>query len=133
MGCDIHPYVEIKIKGVWHLYRAESKHGRSYLLFGIMAGVRAPEVKLFDPRGLPTDASLVTRLAYDDDAHTPSWLSASELEAVRVRFNELEDENDIIYSMFGHLFGNNIEEWTPGNSAYPLEIEDVRIVFWFDN
>jgi len=66
MGCDIHAYVDyeediVKRDGnLWVSNLGEFHIGRDYLLFGILAGVRCAEDKLFDPKGLPDQMSYVT-------------------------------------------------------------------------
>lgn len=75
MGCDIHLHQEI---GAWHHYRHRSVP-RSYQLFAMMAGVRNRDklTPVAPVRGLPSDASVVTKFDYElwnDDAHNASWL-----------------------------------------------------------
>lgn len=60
MGCDIHLHTEVKINGVWHHMGAPSVP-RNYRLFAKMAGVRGIETPIAEPRGLPGDATLLTR------------------------------------------------------------------------
>lgn len=66
MGCDIHAYVDYEEDLVrrdgnrWVSNLGEFHVGRDYLLFGILAGVRYHEAKLFDPKGLPDQLSYVT-------------------------------------------------------------------------
>lgn len=67
MGCDIHAYVDYETAKEpefqdrrWVHSLGSFSVGRDYLLFGIMAGVRHEEAKLFDPKGLPDELSYVT-------------------------------------------------------------------------
>lgn len=58
MGCDIHTYVEYSTfttREGEDYWKNLTKNGgsRDYLLFGVLAGVRVPDVKLFDPKGMP--------------------------------------------------------------------------------
>lgn len=68
MGCDCHCYVEHRPKERdpgntaqerWDSFGARINPGRNYLMFAVMAGVRAPDEPenycLFKPRGFPTD------------------------------------------------------------------------------
>lgn len=59
MGADIHVYIEYKEKtsSMWHCFGERLNPGRDYDMFGIMAGVRYPSNKLFEPRGLPKNLS----------------------------------------------------------------------------
>ncbi len=63
MGCDIHIYIEYKTKNssMWHCFGERLNPGRNYTMFGMLAGVREPELKLFDPKGLPQKLSYVTQ------------------------------------------------------------------------
>lgn len=93
MGCDIHFYVEHKVDGVWKqafFPDAETErdgkywyHGRNYLLFGLLAGVRNEHATpLSKPRGIPSDLSDGLKeewLNWDGDGHTPSYFLLSEL------------------------------------------------------
>lgn len=46
MGCDIHPYLEIKHKGKW-IYAGQPAGERNYLLFGRLSGVRGDDERYF--------------------------------------------------------------------------------------
>lgn len=137
MGCDIHLFAEIKLRGTWHVY-SHPEIDRNYELFGFMAGVRGYDVKpIAEPRGLPDDAAEVTRIAFErDEGHTPSWLHGPELQAVCDFYEAQQKRNHTDWcsaelDQFGFLFGNG---WklSPGES-HPKEVEDVRWVFWFDS
>ena len=144
MGCDIHTYTEVKYNGEWVLL-TQGHVRRSYVLFTCMAGVRGDkEDVLFEPRGLPEDISVGTRMfrQYDgSEAHTFSWLTQDELKQCLV---EVERRCKSWYSEsiayqeisteFGYLFGNGIEESIGEYTQKQLpELTDVRVVFWFDN
>lgn len=53
MGCDIHTYVEYSRNGQYWRNLTNKVGDRNYWMFGIMAGVRAEDLKLFEPKGLP--------------------------------------------------------------------------------
>jgi len=134
MGCDIHAYIEIKVDGTWHHYGpAEIK--RDYDLFEYMAGVRG-EVQDWPPRGLPADISVVTQLLADhegSDGHTHSWLGYDEMIKV-AKYGEANQESSWRYQPFGiWFFGNGIDSWRDPEYHFQTRIEDVRLVFWFDN
>lgn len=65
MGCDIHAYVEYSDDGKYWKSLTDNAGERDYVMFGVLAGVRYEEGKLFDPKGLPEgDLSSKTRAAY---------------------------------------------------------------------
>jgi hypothetical protein len=141
MGCDIHPHIEIKIKGEWHYY-APGKMGRNYLAFAKMAGVRNHNnIKpISSPKGFPKDVTYITKVNSDRwgiDGHSHSWLSSKELLEL---FQFLKEEKirpiDWDWTQFDvFLFGNSISGFIDGQreEEYPNILEDVRVVFWFDN
>ena len=136
MGCDIHLHTEVKIDGVWHHMGAPSVP-RSYRLFAKMAGVRGAEAPIAEPRGLPDDATPLTRLDFarwGRGAHTPSWLGAAEIAELQ---DWLRDSCDQVWPErdlgWGYLFGNSWGGFFRYPESRPEGLEDVRFVFWFDN
>ena len=145
MGCDIHPHVEVKINGRWEHYNAPNVL-RNYRLFAKMAGVRNyPDFEITpicEPRGLPGDASTVTKFSADRDGcdgHSHSYLTADEFAQL---VGWYEDEGHYpgekvgafwFEDQFGFLFGNSIAGFAKYPSDRPPGLEDVRVVFWFDN
>lgn len=136
MGCDIHLHIEIKIAGQWHHY-ACPKIDRNYELFSIMADVRGNLPAISEPKGLPEDASIITKMNYDEywsgDAHSKSYLNSDELVILSASITDhlgLDLEHDILRC---YLFGNSFDGFILYPKSYPKEIEDVRFVFWFDN
>lgn len=107
MGCDIHLFIEkkIKVKGIetWvncddfrinpfytedgkngNLYEQRSIYlGRNYELFCILANVRGYcENTISDPKGLPEDVSSIVKDRSDywkDDGHSHSYLTLKEI------------------------------------------------------
>ena len=97
MGCDIHMYVERRIKGRWYSadyfvpridgrgYQHVEMYGdRSYQLFATLANVRnyggTPYIS--EPKGFPDDAADFTREEYESwgyGDHSHSWLTLREL------------------------------------------------------
>lgn len=146
MGCDIHCHVEVKIDGRWEHY-SEVYPDQSYDLFSKMANVRSLErpsiMPISDPRGIPKDINIVTRLCYDDDgedAHSASWLSVSELVDLRnwacqsYALNLPNDGRDWLDEQFGTVFGGcTITDYIERRYFFPPNLQDIRLVFWFDN
>ena len=137
MGCDIHCHFEIKVYGEWHHY-SQPKVDRWYQLFGKLAGVRDESQKPIAPvRGLPKDVSFTTKFDSDHwgiDGHTRSWITSKEfvklwkwIEKEKGRFN-LE-----LYEEWDFLFGNGFGDFYEYPESYPKDLEDFRLVFWFDN
>lgn len=99
MGCDIHFYVEKKIKGKWVSadewekdedgyedvkYQSRFYSGRNYALFSILAGVRnySDLPAISQPRGVPEDASRKYKKkvkSYGSDGHSHSYFTLAEL------------------------------------------------------
>ena len=142
MSTSIHPHVEIKVNGKWEHWSAPSHpEQQDYDLFGKMAGVRRDRdeiTPICEPRGLPADVTLVTRMDYDwqggpEYVYSASWFNQAELEALDKWYREGDHpEWGGLNRIFGYLFGNGFSG-ACGSGSYPPEVEDVRLVFWFDN
>lgn len=148
MGCDIHSHIEVKLSGVWH-YFSPVGMWRSYATFAKMAGVRnwdeGPK-PISEPKGLPKDVSFMTKFhsdKYGIDGHSHSWLAYDELIELLKFFKDeglkkpwgshYEDDNNKWADFGVWLFGNSISGFNKYPNDYPEELEDVRLVFWFDN
>ena len=137
MGCDIHAHLEIKLDGKWEHYSIP-KINANYELFEFLAGVRAgynqEDIEpLSMPRGLPEDITRVT--AYEarwmgDDGHSFSWIDSHEIRKMFDFMKKLGVEG---HSQVGLLVGNRWNYFHEYREDYPGEIEDIRMVFWFDN
>jgi len=159
MGCDIHMYVEKKDKnGIWDLCHGENYSylepfngycygGRNYTLFGALAEVRRKVPDALKPKGFPEDASedvLKEFKSWEGDAHTPSYLTLKDAlpifnkygsphEQVHSLFedylNPTKEELELFYIQYGYSFTYGL--WF--GDVNEKEIEDYRIVLWFDN
>lgn len=157
MGCDIHAYLEVKDEeGKWCCEGEVLETTRSYGLFGFLANVRnySHVPVIAQPRGLPEDIAYRTADAYeqwDNDAHTPSWLSVKELldydydqvfwdrRVVKqtgpnswsgaALAEEGEGEHPTLRAFLGDWWFEMVSNW----GAYHADPSCVRIVFWFDN
>lgn len=90
---------------------------RNYARFAALAGVRGDGP---DPRGLPDDASETTQyLADGDDWHSHSWLPVSEAAEI---YKQTSPESLGNFDAADYFF-----------NVYEDEIDQHRIVFWFDN
>ena len=144
MGCDIHVHVEVKINGTWHHYNQPDTR-RNYELFAKMAGVRNWDDSgiepISPPRGLPEDASFTTQFDnyahWGDDGHSHSYLALPELVELKEWAREQNFREELpgwwFEEQFGFLFSNSITQLDEYRKGYPEGVEDVRLVFWFDN
>lgn len=99
MGCDIHPYVEVRCNDRWVKADVELPRNRNYIAFAKLANVRNgtgfagcdmgdPVKPIAEPRGLPPDTSIKDGGEYGDPDyvwlgdHSHSWLTLAELLAV---------------------------------------------------
>lgn len=137
MGCDIHVHVEIRYKGEWVHYIAP-RVNRWYRLFAVMAGVRGEDTPIVEPKGLPDDMSVVTKIDWEfceDDWHTPSWFNEEEIMKLE---DWLQDHDKTLeYDILGsYFYGNGFVGWKrypEDETNMPGGIDGVRMVFWFDN
>lgn len=145
MGCDIHFNIErhCDTYGWIGIYSTESDlnfgrergnynplTGRDYDFFGKVAGVRTEGP---DPKGLPDDASDMSRFARERwgmDGHSWTHLTLLEFLSIYVLHNftadamrarlEHADKEKIIQDYFPHL-------WLSAS------LSEYRVVIWFDN
>lgn len=145
MGCDIHVHIEIRYEGKWEHY-ATPRVSRYYSLFGVMAGVRGDESPIVEPKGIPNDLSIVTKLdwqRYGSDAHTPSWFNEEEIDKLSdwlktqtIGKGDYLHQPDLEWDILGtYLFGNSLTAFKHYDDVdyVPKGIDAVRLVFWFDN
>lgn len=144
MGCDIHAHIEIRYNGKWEHY-AMPRIRRNYALFGIMAGVRGDETPIVEPKGIPDDLSLVTKMDWDrwnGDAHSASWFNEEEIDKLvewlgTQSGGELGSHPDLEWDILNrtYMFGNSITAFKHYNDTdyVPKGVDAVRLVFWFDN
>ena len=134
MGCDIHAFVEFKSGDEWNFY-TEIDISRNYDLFEKIAGVRGNIDNALFPTGclpgLPLDVSRTTYLHsinWGDDGHTHSCLYFDKLEIINKQFKIFDSKREHFHHS-DFFFGNSFlikEEW-------PKFVQDLRLVFWFDN
>ena len=142
MGCDIHAHLEAKINGEW-LYYSPVAINRSYELFANMADCgRMTDITPLAPnRGIPTNATLMTlnHVEYwGVDGHSHSWLNEQEIQELGQIYARISGEkwahgylgNNRVY-----LFGNCVDKRNqyPEDYEHMAWLEDIRLIFWFDN
>ena len=126
MGTDIHCHIEIKIEGRWEHY-SNPIILRNYEMFGWLAGVRGPELQKITPLALPEDINTVTRYhleMYRESRHNSGCLNHEQMVAWIKEFTEELDEGH--HPGLGYFYDNS---WR----YIPKGIEDVRMIFFFDN
>lgn len=109
MGCDIHCYVEHRIKGngeMWWSFGGRINPGRNYQMFGLLAGVRVNIKPLVKPRGLPTD---VGYSAQEDNQHYIS---------------DEPDENNVTLKQAEDWVRRGISQFVNGSSGQPVWVTD---------
>lgn len=134
-GTDVHLHFEIKVAGEW-LHYSSPDVGRWYRMFGKMAGVRdSYEVPIAEPKGLPDNCSKVTLLETSvREGHSHSWFNAQEIKALFDWCHvECWKEQTSPGTLFGYLFGYRWDWWENNRKDFPSEIENIRLVFWFDS
>lgn len=152
MGCDIHSFAEKRDGGIWQYVDVECFADRNYSAFGFLAGVRNYSAikPISEPRGIPSYTSpevLAQYKEWDTDAHTPSWLLLSELNAIDYE-QSIEDRRCTVQRAPNWFDGGGTCAPGAGNRMSLREflgsvfMDDVRrmteagaerIVFWFDN
>ncbi len=120
---------------------------RHYGLFAKMAGVNRRDLPLAvsPPKGLPDDASYTTRLharlLNSSSRHSHSWLGLDELMEVLRYVDEELGERPWREGGIGGGGGSEFGVWILGwplstlrdePERLPPEIEDARLVFWFE-
>lgn len=134
MGCDIHGWLEKKVRNKW-IGIAPLKGGtrdRNYERFGKLANVRTdgPEAK-----GLPLDISDSAGYdaeCWDADGHSHSWLTLKEATAIWLETQWVPENPEA---------RRRHQEWVikyPYSEFFDVECDDdkldeYRVVFWFDN
>ncbi len=120
-------------------------------------------VPISKPRGTPQDISAVTALdleSWNGDAHSNSWLNADEIKEIidyHVKsacdipdYIPEEQVSKYIYekgntdatirrnaydirSSWGYVHGHHLSDFKEYKEELPSKLEDIRLVFWFDN
>lgn len=129
MGCDVRAVVEVRARGerAWHCRGLVEIH-RNYGVFAMLAGVRGGAGRAIAlPRGLPDDLSIWAREFFEEDCslwrlHDVSWLSLGELRAAA--WSGVPGGLEFARGVLPYLE----YQMEPGAG-----VEDVRLVFWFEN
>lgn len=171
MSCDIHVFCEkynhqinkwenlsLYTKSADGSFEARAVYdGRSYDLFGLLAGVRGPSVPFVPDRGLPDDLSEEVERAWASGEgcwHTPTWYDYCELLAylrfveqrdlylrTKIELDALKEDSDECCDEPYYLpsspvlreFLDTIEYVFESYGIYYPKPNTIRIVMWFDN
>jgi hypothetical protein len=146
MGISIEVHSEVKMNGIWCHYSAGS-FDRDYRLFHKLAGVRTPEgctdAPISKPKGLPEDASYITRLMAQHRAligvpvKDVSWLSSEEINEVEEWYRNNVNHTIALSYQIGGLFGCSFANFHPSElsderNEIPPVVQDIRWIFWFE-
>jgi hypothetical protein len=147
MGCDIHPYVEVRKDGKWERSTVKVPSDRDYWAFGKLANVRNGEgfagcdtgdlvTPISQPRGLPDDTSIHDNdsVDYEDPAyvwlgdHSFSWVLLSELLAVD--YNEKVNRRGMAKpEIAAHLAQYGVMPWNAEWCAWTTDKAKVAIAW----
>lgn len=171
MGCDIHVRVERKIDGAWVLQKPEAwgadgwraladraykppdyplAHGnRSYLMFGVLAGVRSPDITpIKPPVGWPSNVGewcIRTGSAFEtpgysdwDGMHSHTWYYAQELldfdwDGNAVTVDEDQEEFYPDGGTYREMVGSNFIEEVKMIRKMDPDPDKTRILMSFDS
>lgn len=134
MGCDIHGCVEIKVDNEWKFVSTLKYDSRNYNVFCNLAGVRCRVgnhiARQVEPDYfIPDDVSSTTQIEYDvwdTSAHSAKTLSAKKFVDIICENQEVDLSYD--ESMEHWLGIDKLTMFTNKNN-----LDDFRVVFWFDN
>ena len=141
MGCDIHAHIEVKMEGEWKHF-SNPNVDRNYKLFALMADVRNYKniEPISKPKGLPNNLTFLTKIDYENwgiDAHDESYLTVEELIELDRKWRNLNHKKTMdkyLETIFHtYIFGNSLTGWYQYPADNHMNVEDLRIVFWFDN
>lgn len=147
MGCDIHAVYEQHDDELgWvglHDYPYGREQGqlrsRNYQLFAHIAQVRGEDPTGHQPRGMPDDASDLSRLRAAEmgvDGHTHSWLTVEEMTKALLAVHATPEE---IAKRAKHLLASGEDtvkrdaDRIATGSEENYDNRPERVVFWFDN
>jgi len=148
VSIDLIVHIEIKMEGKWRHYTRAFPE-RNYGLYGLISkeyfnsksdGLDSTKIRpLFPTRGIPENATYLTikeHHKHGSDSHYPSWLDAEDLIKLRENYLKLVNPNAskfrILTELFqSYIFSGYLISWYEYPEDNFMDIEDLRIVFWF--
>lgn len=144
MGCDLRLIQEIKINNVWYFYNESTPH-RNYELFSTLVenhplkedGYIDSPINI-PQRGIPSDISVVGRIIYEheiENAKISTYINSKEIKIIEnfIYDNESYFKIPKYPQYFNFLFGNSWSYFLDEREIFPLEIQDIRWIYWFNN
>lgn len=174
MGADIHMYVEYRSKepspyahtdarNWWSSFGDRINPGRSYRLFGLLAGVRCDGV-MYQTRGMPEDAGYIAKFAnqiYISDSGDGESCTLAQAQSYEKYGSVIEYDQNGRATWVTHPDWHShswltVDQFSSVLNAYRIKYGDdpgveyvallaamralendgkneVRVVFWFDN
>lgn len=139
MGCDIHAFIEVKVKDKWITY-SKPQIKRWYKLFTKIAGVRRAEgdneFSIIPFCELPEDLSEAVKIEYEwgeEDYHNAGFLNKKQIKEMCEWAEKNSDNRDFEHEQLGYINGNSVYGVGDPEGGYPKDFQDVRMIFWFDN
>jgi len=133
MSRDIHMHMEIKIRDKWEHYRY-SKEPKDLRFFDNMMD-RVDGIKFQVPDDL-TQITMLNLKYWVGDAHHIGILGLEAIKQVESWWNLIlakQNSDNTDNASFGYLFGMRWCSLIEYPTELPFEIEDARIIYWFDN
>ena len=126
IGADIHPYMEIKINGVWTFIDPVTGD-RNYELFGFLSGVRGRDEPYHafehrSGRNPPEDASSMLKRYWTEDEYEHSH-TVVYYDALKKFIEEYPEESSYT------------KDWLKMMEFFGDEgiAQDARVLLWYDN
>ena len=133
IGCDIHCYMEIKLKGEW-VFIGYMPSQRSYDEFSKMSGVRGGDIPFFPMADvLPNDCTLEMRNVLGNPEEPESFELEDGLHSLTIAsyFNVKTFNKKFHQGTFG--FVPMAVAWEKIMTKSLEVAEDARIIFAYDN
>jgi len=129
MGCDIHMFLEKKLRdsdpwvadeghglhsGNREYVREISPVNRDYELFGLIAGVRSFKKSIYSVKGVPKDCDprLMAHIAYyGNDYHSATFLSLDQFSKVLKKAGYIKKPEDVSTQVFYEYAQLDITKW----------------------
>lgn len=151
IGCDIHPYLEVKIEGQW-VFMGQLDADRNYVVFGMLSGVRGNEERYFpefNPATFIGSAEINDMLkSWDLDGHSHTvvylnhihtWIEEKDKDrtitddSLHDLWREGDKEAYHHRSKKAMFFVNSWLDLMDELVSSTKMIEDARVVLWYDN
>lgn len=140
MGCDIHPYVEVKSGDKWFYVGNAIDHNRNYHFFSVLAGVRSQgeegffelshdDADTFAERNELSEFVASECIRDGQDGHSHIVCPYIDLQRLFKAIQETAKESgeDLHWTL------DHLGSWLDACKIYSKVFDEVRVVVWFDN